>query len=149
MDEMAIGTSDAKTEPATPPGFGILLSLLAIGLTLTMIRGFGSVVALNSGTPDAQADRVEHVLMIGSGLLGMVALVLLLRRKRVFIPVMATFLVINFVLSLALYILVLTSGVTVPNRGMLHLAMFGSVVIAGLWLSYLWRSKHLRKVCIN
>jgi hypothetical protein len=145
MNEIAVDTVE---KPAVP-GFGIWLSLLAIGLTLNIIRGFGAVVALNARPEAAETDWIESALTIGISLLSLVALVLLLRRKRAFIPVMAGLLIINVLLGLVIYILVLASGVDVPDRGLLHLAMLGSIAIAGLWLAYLWKSEHVRKVCIN
>jgi hypothetical protein len=145
MNEIAVESAE---QPAQV-GFGILLSLLAIGLTFNIIRAFGSVVALNMGPGAPQADRVEAAINIGNGLLSLVALVLLLRRKRAFVPAMTVMLVLNIVLSLVLYVVVLTSEVAMPNPGLLHLATFGPMVFAGLWLAYLWKSAHVRKVCVN
>jgi MYXO-CTERM domain-containing protein len=145
MNEIAV-------EPAEQPaqvGFGILMSLLAIGLTFNIIRGFSSVVALNAGPGAPQVDKVEAAINIGVGLLALIALVLLLRRRRAFVRAMTLYLVVNIVLSLVLYVLVLTSDVVVTNPGLVHLATFGQLVIAGLWLTYLWKSAHVRKVCVN
>jgi hypothetical protein len=139
-------------EPAEQPaqvGFGILLSLLAIGLTFNTIRGFGTVVMLSAGPEAAQADWVEAAINIGNGLLSLVSLVLLLKRKRAFVPAMTVMLVLNIVFSLVLYVLILTSDVAVPNPGLVHLATFGQLVIAGLWLTYLWKSAQVRRVCVN
>jgi hypothetical protein len=144
--------NEIVVDPAEQPaqvGFGVLLSLLAIGLTFNIIRGFSSVVALNMGPGAPQVDKVEAAINIGNGLLALVALVLLLRRKRAFVPAMTVVLVLNIVFSLVLYVLVLTSDVALPNPGLLHLAMFASLLIPGLWLTYFWKSAHVRKVCVN
>jgi len=125
-----------KPEPAALPGFGVWLGLLAITLTLSAVRGVAGVLTINTGPQPGNSVEVGLDLLVG--LVCMVALALLLKRKRAFIPVMIAIMVVNFV-----------SGIWYAVWEGMDAPAIVTLVVSVLWISYLLRSKHARKVCVN
>ena len=144
MDDTAI---NVKSETIQPPGFGVWLSLLAIGLTLTVVRGFAGIVMLSSET--SAGPTVEAVLQIVVGACCLVALVLLLKRKRAFVPVIATLMIVNILAALYALLLLFTAGDELRDQGAFAPALFVQIVVSTLWLTYVLKSQRVRDVCVN
>ena len=140
-------TLDARPVSTQPLGFGLWLSLLAIGLTLTALRGFAGIIMLTSEVGDASTG--EAVVQVIAGACGLVALVLLLKRKRAFIPVLATVMVANILAALVALVMLFTSDVELADQGALVPAIVVQMAVSGLWLGYLLKSQHVRAVCVN
>lgn len=138
---------DARPASAQPLGFGLWLSLLAIGLTLTALRGFAGIIMLTSEVGDAPTS--EAVVQIIAGACGLVALVLLLKRKHAFIPVIATVMAVNVLAHLVTLVMLFTSDLELADQGALVPAIVVQMVVSGLWLGYVLKSQHVRAVCVN
>ena len=127
-----------KEQPA-PPGFGVLLGLLAVGLVLAAIRPVALLASLGS----LPVIAVSAQLALSGWAL--VNLFFLLKRKRAFIKSMIAYLAVN--LLLLIYQALFTAS-AMPRIGPLPSVLVG--VVAGcLWLLYLVRSQHVRRVCVR
>jgi hypothetical protein len=127
------------------PGFGIVLSLLAIGLVLNALRGFAELFKLFM-QEGALAGNVGWLIVDLIAFVWVLAcLAMLLARKRVFIYLFGGLLLFN--LTTTALALVLNGGELDAQVAMAAIAV--QTVIAALWLAYLFMSQHLREVCCD
>jgi hypothetical protein len=127
------------------PSFGIILSLLAIGLVVNALRGFADLFMLfmQDGTP---AEGIGSLIMdIVAFIWALACLVMLLARRRVFIYLFGGLLLFN--LATSAYLLMFNAGQLEPELAVA--AMAAQLIIAALWLTYLFMSQHLRDVCCD
>ena len=129
------------------PRLGVLLTLLAIGLALAPSRFLVTVldVALSS-----------HVDIMTLGVLILETVVAtwaifnlyrLVKRRRSFLPSMVAFLAFNAGFTVLLNIEQCFSDPATQAEALATMAL--SVVLAGLWISYLLRSRHVREVFVK
>jgi len=127
------------------PGFGIILSLLAIGLVLNALRSFAELfqVFMQEGVWEVGVGWL--ILDIISFLLVLACLAMLLARRRLFIYLFGGLLLFNLATSV---LLLVVSGDEL-DMPVATAAMIVQTVIAALWFAYLFMSQHLREVCCD
>ena len=127
------------------PCFGIILSLLAIGLVLNALRSFAELfqVFMQEGVWEVGVGWL--ILDIISFLLVLACLAMLLARRRLFIYLFGGLLLFNLATSV---LLLVVSGDEL-DMPVATAAMIVQTVIAALWFAYLFMSQHLREVCCD
>ncbi len=151
MPEHEISTVEIKTrETPKPPSFGILLGLLAIGLLLATIRGFASLVQSRTDLPPAEAEpTLVLIINMAIGVWALVNLVLLLQRRKSFVPSMVAMLILNIGIAIVSAAVVAVSATNAADVfGVLIMAVVASAISA-LWLAYLLRSQHVQAVFVR
>ncbi len=128
------------------PGFGIILSLLAIGLVLNALRSFAELfmVFMQEGAA-AEVGAGWLILDVIAFFWVLACLGTLLARRRLFIYLFGGLLVFNLTTS-ALLLVVSGDELDMPVA---TAAMIAQTVIAALWFAYLFLSQHLREVCCD
>ena len=128
------------------PSFGILLSLLAIGLVLNALRRFAELFQLfmqvgpwEIGIGWVIVDVVTFVWVLAC--LGM-----LLARRRVFLYLFGGLLLFSLATD-ALLLLVNWGELDAQVATVAMVTMTIKTVISALWFAYLFMSEHLRDVC--
>lgn len=133
---------------SSPTPFGLWLSLLAIGLTLSMI--FNAADGIGLRNPEGEPyDLVTGVISLLTAGACLVALVLLMKRKRLFVPVMIGLLAINLLIGISALAFALLSEDLIVEPAVLIIAFGVQSVIACLWIAYLLFSERVREVCVN
>lgn len=130
-----------------PPRLGVLLTLLAIGLALAPSRFLVAVldVALSS-----HVDLMTLAVLILEMVVATWAifnLYRLVKRRRSFLPSMVAFLAFNAGFTVLLNIEQCFSDPATQAEALATMAL--SVVLAGLWISYLLRSRHVQEVFVK
>lgn len=130
-----------------PPRLGVLLTLLAIGLALAPSRFLVAVldVALSS-----HVDLMTLAVLILEMVVATWAifnLYRLVKRRRSFLPSMVAFLAFNASFTVLLNIEQCFSDPATQAEALATMAL--SVVLAGLWISYLLRSRHVQEVFVK
>jgi membrane-associated HD superfamily phosphohydrolase len=128
-----------------PPGFGPVLVLLAILQTLAVLAFVNRVIHYAVAEDQPEILTIEGFTHLLISAWAVVNLVLLIKRRRLFIESMMALLAFNLLLSL---LAIASAGQTLtPARWPVFLKL--GIVTAILWLVYLARSKHVRKVCVR
>lgn len=127
------------------PSFGIILSLLTIGLVLNGLSTFNSLAQLflRKGAIEGNVDLlvVETISFIWV----LTCLGMLLARRSIFIPLFAGLLL--FTLASNAYFFYFGGTDVEPQLAMIVMGV--QALIAALWLAYLALSQHLREVCCD
>ncbi len=128
------------------PCFGIILSLLAIGLVLNVLRSFANLFQLfmQEGAV-AEVGAGWLILDVIAFLWVLACLAMLLARRRLFIYLFGGLLLFNLITSVLLLVI---SGDEL-DMPVATAAMIAQTVIAALWFAYLFLSQHLREVCCD
>jgi hypothetical protein len=142
--------SDALTthETAERPKFGIVLSIIAILITLgtitTLLRAVGAVLLPDE---EGEVSKLEIALdfIVGGWLL--YSLLLLMTRRRRFIAVYAGLLLFNILVQWIFFVPGIMAVEESPERNAVLTLIAGQTGIAVAWLLYLAKSTHLRAVC--
>ena len=128
------------------PGFGIILSLLAIGLVLNALRSFAELFQVFMQEGAAAEIGVGWLILDVIAFLWVLAcLAMLLARRRLFLYLFGGLVLFNLATSL---LLLVVSGDEL-DMPVATAAMIVQTVIAALWFAYLFMSQHLREVCCD
>ncbi len=128
------------------PGFGIILSLLAIGLVLNALRSFAELFKVFLQEGAAAEIGIGWLAWDVIALLWVLAcLGTLLARRRLFIYLFGGLLLFNLASSALLFVV---SGDEL-DLPVATAATIVQTVIAALWFAYLFMSEHLREVCCD
>lgn len=149
MDEFATETTAVKPKAGTPPSFGIWLSLLAVGLTLNLVSSFAAVFGVLASTEPVEGAWLDVVLDVIIAGWCLTCLILLLSRRRRFIPAMISLLAVNMVILLLFNGYAAIWPQSAEERQIAILGLVGQTAISALWITFLVRSKHVRSVCVN
>ena len=93
--------------------------------------------------------RLECSRLAASSMTALTALVLLMTRRRLFVPVMITLLAINMLLGIGALVWLQLSGPVPIDPIVSGVAIGIQCVIGGLWIAYLLFSQRVREVCVN
>jgi hypothetical protein len=154
--ETGVNMSDEKFDPSElkiralpkPPGFGPVLGFLAIGLTLAAVRLGALIMQLGLAEKPDDALTLEWFVQLLISAWAIVNLVLLITRRRLFINSMIALFASNVILFLGFAIIQVTRGSTSEFGSWLLVSAIGAA-IGALWIAYLFRSQHVRRVCVR
>jgi hypothetical protein len=133
------------SELPKPPGFGLVLSLLAILLTLAGVQLSAQLIQLALAERPDEALSLEWYTQLLMSCWALVNLVLLIKRRRLFIESMIALLAFNLLLSM----LAIAGASQTTSPGSWPVFFKLSLVTGILWIVYLARSQHVRKVCVR
>ena len=131
-----------------PPGFGPILGFLAVGLTLAAVRLIALVMELGLAAKPDDALTLDWFIQLLISAWALLNLVLLITRRRLFINSMVALLALNLIVFFGFATIEVTQGSTIEFGSWLLVSAIG-VAIGTLWIAYLLRSEHVRRVCVR
>lgn len=148
MSDETFDPSELKIrELPKPPAFGLVLGFLAIGLTLAAVRLGALIMELGQAEKPNDVLTIEWYIQLLISSWALINLVLLITRRRQFINSMIALLALNVLLSI-LAIIQATRDSTSEYGSWLLVSAIGAT-IGALWIVYLLRSQHVRRVCVR
>lgn len=165
MTQQAPGAQSPATGAAEPSGIGGWLILPTIGLVLTLLRGGPDMFATYSGVADALPllSSGQRAFIVGEiifnvatvVLIPVVLLVLLFLKKRAFVPLFVVWGIVGLVgMFLDLILAKMLFPSAFPTVADLFdekttIEFFRSLILAGIWVPYMLKSRRVSNTFVN